>query len=116
MMVSEATAWERRILIANDSRSAASGSWRVRDAESGELFSSGRFSAAAGTIAEASRHRVSTTRRQLLLIDWELDDGTHGVNHFVAGYPRFDFKQFRDVWLPAIAAQDGSFDPAAVGR
>ncbi len=116
VMVSEATAWERRILIANDSRSAASGSWRVRDAESGELFSSGRFSAAAGTIAEASRHRVSTTRRQLLLIDWELDDGTHGVNHFVAGYPRFDFKQFRDVWLPAIAAQDGSFDPATVGR
>ncbi len=116
VMVSEAKAWERKIVVANDSAEDVRGEYLVRDAVTGEPFATGTFHASAGSIVEPEAIRVYGTEQKLLLIEWTLENGVRGCNHCLTGFPVFDFETYRRNYLPAIAAQDNSFDPEQVGR
>jgi hypothetical protein len=52
----------------------------------------------------------------LLLIEWTFEDGSRGANHAIMGLPRYDYKTYRDLWLPAIAELDNSFDPLTIAK
>ena len=111
----EATSWHQRIVAANDSRTAMTGTYRVWDAESGETFAEGAFELAPGEIRDLASVRVCTTEQKLYLIRWELSDGAVGVNHALTGHPQFDFERYRRL-LNAIAGLDGSFNVDDVAR
>ncbi len=108
-LVDEAESWHRRILTVNDSSETHTGKLRVWDAEKDEVWYDGHFSVPPGTIAEVTRIRCCTTEQRLILLEWELSDGSKHGNHCVCGHPPFDFAHFRTHWLPRIAALPAPF-------
>ena len=52
--------------------------------------------------AERGKVPVFFSEQKLFIIEWTLDDGTKGTNHYVAGYPKFDFEKIKNVWVPKI--------------
>jgi hypothetical protein len=45
---------------------------------------------------------VFYSEQKLFIIEWTLSDGTSGKNHYVAGYPKFDFDTIKNSWVPKI--------------
>ena len=115
VQVTDALYWLQKAYVNNISNREASGSYRIWDADSGEIFAEGNFKIAGGENLELASKRVCTTRQRLLLIEWTLSDGTRGVNHALCGNPQFDFTRYKK-WLPVIAALDGSFDADAAAK
>ena len=115
MQVSDAKNWLQHILVSNTSGEDASGTYKVWDADSGETFASGSFAVGKGDIVELASVKVCTTQQHLLLISWQLANGTTGVNHALCGTPQFDLARYRN-WLTVIAGLDGSFDAATVAK
>ncbi len=107
VIVSEASSWQQKVMVINDGNCDRSGTYRVFDAISGEIFSEGKFELAAGTRQAVAQVKVCTTQQRLLLIEWELSNGLRGVNHAVCGYPQYDFNMFKTSWLPAIKRHSG---------
>jgi hypothetical protein len=69
----------------------------VTDAESGEQLFAGEFSAPENTSTKvATLVRVEYWQKRLLLIRWTAN-GEEGFNHYLAGYPPFDFKWYSDL-------------------
>lgn len=116
VMVSEASNWRQKVIIANDTGTAKTGCYKVWDSATGEILSARKFTVISGGLVETDQFKVCTTQKRLLLISWELSDGTKGSNHAVTGSPQFDLEIFRNQWLKSIAQLDGSFDPETVGK
>ena len=115
-MVSEANAWRRKVVFSNDTGRAAEGTFELFDILSEEILHSGNFSVAAGSLSTALEFEVFTTQKQLLGVRWECADGRKGINHFLTGYPTFDFVFYRDKILPALAMLYGTFTADEVGK
>ena len=114
IMVGETTDWHWPVIFCNDSNRWRKGCYSIRK-HGGDVLVQGSFSAEPGELRQLSRISCTCSEQALLLIEWEFEDGTGGVNHKVTGMPCYDFDVFRYEWLPAIAALDGSFDAAKVG-
>ena len=115
IMVGEAAGWHWPVIACNDSAQVRKGHYRVYRFE-GETLSEGKFELQPGEIIQLDRIPCSCTEQALLLIEWVFEDGTKGGNHLVTGRPRYDFETFRNKWLPAIAALDGSFEASQTGQ
>ena len=102
------------VIFCNDSNRRRKGCYSIRK-HGGDVLVQGSFSAEPGELRQLTRISCTCSEQALLLIEWEFEDGTGGVNHKVTGMPCYDFDVFRYEWLPAIAALDGSFDAAKVG-
>lgn len=115
-MVSEANAWRRKVVFSNDTGRAAEGTFELFDILSEQILHSGNFSVAAGGLSTALEFEVFTTQKQLLGLRWQQSDGRTGVNHFLTGYPTFDFVFYRSKILPALAVLYGTFTADEVGK
>ncbi|MEW6753853.1 MAG: sugar-binding domain-containing protein [Candidatus Latescibacterota bacterium] len=113
LMVTEPEDWHSRVVVGNDSREAATGTFRVRDAERGAVLLQGGFAVEANANREVGRIRVSRGEQRLLLLEWEWAGG-QGGNHYLLGTPPLSLDQYR-AWLPQIAALPLGFDAQAVG-
>ena len=49
--------------------------------------------------------------QRLIVMEWTLEDGRRGANHYVTGYPAFDARRYA-VWLGIIEKLDTPFDSA----
>lgn len=114
VMIAEPDDWHVRVVAGNDSRADKAGSYRVRDADTGEVVLQGDFSATANGNMDLGKIRVSRSDHRLFLIDWTCAAGEFG-NHYLLGYPPHDFRKYR-TWLKSIAAMPTPFDADAVGR
>jgi beta-mannosidase len=112
LMISEPEAWTARVIAGNDSRRAASGTFEVRDASTGERLLGGAFGVDAGENRELGVVRVSRGEQRLLLLEWQMEAGAFG-NHSLLGSPPFSLDRYRS-WLPAIARLEPRFDPSGV--
>ena len=74
----------------------------------------GKFSLAPGEHKVLAAPKVCTTQKRMLLIKWQLADGSKGCNHALCGNPQFDFDQYLS-WLPKIAELDNSFKAGNIG-
>ena len=113
-LIPEDANWQRQVIAVNDSLQDVSGTFKVTDADAGTVTAEGEFSLKAGENRVIFSSRCSTTEQKLFLIEWQLSDGTRGVNHAITGHPRFSLEKYRE-WLQKIAALDNSFDTAKVG-
>lgn len=114
LLIPEDANWQRQVIAVNDSLQDVSGTFKVTDADAGTVTAEGEFSLKAGENRVIFSSRCSTTEQKLFLIEWQLSDGTRGVNHAITGHPRFSLEKYRE-WLQKIAALDNSFDTAKVG-
>ncbi|MCD9023234.1 glycoside hydrolase family 2 protein [Cohnella silvisoli] len=114
IMIDEPENWHVAVKVGNDSLTAASGPFRIWDAESGETLLEGTFSVEANGLAELGRIRAPYSMQRLLLIEWTVDGKSFG-NHYLMGSPGFSLERYRR-WLDAIALLPHSFDAAQLGK
>ncbi|MBO7741299.1 MAG: hypothetical protein J6S21_01975 [Victivallales bacterium] len=114
LMVPEVANWQRQVLAVNDSLEVQKGTYQVSDGDTGEIIAEGSFTLNPGEIKAVYKTRTCTTEQKLIILKWNLEDGTRGVNHAVTGHPQFSLPKYRE-WMTKIAALDNSFDPANVG-
>ncbi|MDD3155182.1 MAG: hypothetical protein PHS41_09970 [Victivallaceae bacterium] len=116
LMVTDAKDWMHTVVVNNISNQAVAGHYVVRSFDENKVLIEGDFQAQSNAKKKLAAFKVCTTEQRLLLIEWTLADGRRGINHLLAGQPQFDMDVVLDEYLPAIAALDGSFDPADVAQ
>ena len=114
LQVLEPDSWQQKVVVCNDSNLLQQGSYQIKDADTDTVFAEGKFSLPPGDLKVLASAKVCTTQKRMLLIKWQLADGTAGCNHALCGNPQFDFDQYRN-WLPKIAELDNSFQAGNIG-
>jgi beta-mannosidase len=102
------------VVICNDARASVEVSFRVWDADDGDVIVASTFTAPANQNWQVGRIRTYASDHRLLSITWEVGGQTFG-NHYLVGRPPFSLQQYR-VWLPQIASLPRAFDADAVAR
>ena len=114
VMVDEPKSWHCRVVVGDDSRQDAAGHYRVWDADSGATLLEGDYAVKANENLEVGQIPVFHSGKHLWLIEWTAN-GKRYVNHYLQGMPPFSLEQYR-AWLPKIAALQGDFDAASIGK
>ena len=102
IMMDEINNWGSTVYASNCTLENKSGTYRIYDAETGQTVAGGKFSLDANKNAEIGKVPVFYSEQKLFIIEWTLDDGTSGTNHYVAGFPKFDFETIKNKWIPKI--------------
>ena len=92
--------WCSGVYALNDTRTERRGSFTVTDAETGEVVCSGCFTAAANASTKISSVPIYYSEQKMLIIDWTLDDGSTGRNHYLCGLPPFKLEKYTE-WMRA---------------
>ncbi|MFC5404301.1 glycoside hydrolase family 2 protein [Cohnella soli] len=114
IMIDEPENWHVTVKVSNDSVAAASGPFRIWDADSGETIHEGTFSVEANGLAELAKIRAPYSVQRLLLIEWTVNGESNG-NHYMMGSPGFSLERYRG-WLDAIASLPHAYDAAQLGK
>ena len=100
--LSESNAWHREVLAANDSAETLSGTYSVKEFSTGNIISSGEFSLEPDAVKSLDTFKVCTTKKELYLIEFATADGNTYFNHYLAGYPQFDYSFFKDSYYETM--------------
>ena len=114
LIVGELKDWNVRVIAGNDSLHEARGSFKVRDAERGDVLLEGPFVVPANENIELGSCKLYHSDQKLLLIEWEVDGRKYG-NHRLMGSPPFSPAAYRK-WLGLIAALPDGFAAEDVAR
>ena len=100
LIITDPEAWQCRLLADNALAKTASGTFRVTDLMTGELFAEGGFSTPSDTAEEIASFPVCQGEQRMLLIEWECD-GCKSFNHYLLGNPPFKPEQYLQ-WLDKL--------------
>ena len=100
IMADEIDDWHQPIVAGNDSLQTVTGTYTVRNGETGEVLASGAFTADPNQNTELVRLPIMFSEHALLIMEWDTNVGK-GRNHYLAGLPPIDFAQYKK-WLPVI--------------
>jgi beta-mannosidase len=114
LMVDEPENWHVRVVVGNDTRQPAEGSFRVRDADSNSALLDGEFHVEANANRELGRIRVSQGDHRLFLLEWDVSGRKLG-NHYLLGAPPVSLELYRK-WLSAIASLPDGFNAEGVAK
>ena len=82
---------KQKVIGCNDSSEKISGTYKIFDAENKNEISSEIFSLNAGELKELDVISDFSSTQNLFSIEWILDSGKKGENHYLCGKPPFDF-------------------------
>ncbi|OGV65503.1 MAG: hypothetical protein A3K19_10455 [Lentisphaerae bacterium RIFOXYB12_FULL_65_16] len=99
LMLREPANWGQELVACNDRRDPVEVEFSLHDVDSGEALAKGRQTAAADSVTVLARIPFSLGAKRFYAIDWRSSHG-RGRNHYLAGMPPFDLKQYRE-WLEA---------------
>lgn len=88
---------KQKVIGCNDSSEKISGTYKIFDAENKNEISSGTFSLNAGELKELDVISDFSSTQNLFSIEWILDSGKKGENHYLCGKPPFDFERVRKI-------------------
>ena len=114
VMVDEPEYWHCRVVVGNDSRTDASGTFLIRDADSGDTLLQGDFESKANQNSQLGQIRVSHGEHRLFLIEWERAGRKYG-NHYLLGKPPISFQKYVG-WLKKIATLPDTFDDSKIAK
>lgn len=100
LLIGELKDWHYPLYAANDTLQTVSGHYSVTDLPSGTVVASGDFSVQPNCTTCLTHFRMLYSEKTMLLIRFETEKGT-GYNHYLAGYPPFDFSTYC-TWLKAL--------------
>jgi beta-mannosidase len=100
MMFDELKNWNLRLLAANDTQGEVRGQVKVIDADTGEKLVDQEFCASPNQNTDICRLPIFYSEQRLLLIVWQLEDGSTGQNHYLTGFPAFSLEKYRG-WIEA---------------
>ena len=102
IMLSEIDAWGSKVIASNCTLENKKGTFKIYDADTNEVAAQGEFDLDKNCNKVISKVPLFFSDHKLLIIEWTLEDGTHGTNHYVAGCPKFDFETIKNKWIPKI--------------
>ncbi len=108
VMVGEPHDWHCDVVVGNDSRRDAEGTYCVTDADDGRVLLSGEFTAPANANRPLGHVEVSHGEHRCFLIEWDLG-GQRSGNHYVLGKPPLSLERYEG-WLDRIASLSEPFD------
>jgi beta-mannosidase len=89
-----------KLYACNDTLEKKSGTYRVTDADTGEILASGDFTAGVNGSFCIAQFPVFYSEQKMLLIEWEAN-GEKGFNHYLCGYPAFSLQKYRS-WVEKL--------------
>lgn len=107
--------WHHGVYLCNDSLTGQKVSYTVRDGETGQVLLAGETWSAANENVLLGSFKTFSGVQRLIVMDWQLEDGTRGANHFITGYPAYDPERYGG-WLEIIEKLPLSFDSAGCYR
>lgn len=93
MTLSDPEGWDSNLTAVNDTMEDICGTYSITDLLTGECFKEGEFASKADSAGIVTGIPLDNTVRRMLLIRWSVD-GKTSYNHFLTGYPAFDFKWY----------------------
>ena len=93
IMSGEIENWGCPIVASNDTLETKKGTYKVSDIETGEVLASGDFEVEPNSNKKLNHINVMYSAKGMFLIEWETD-GKKYVNHYLHGFPPFDFKAY----------------------
>ena len=111
MVCAEPENWCHKIFLCNDSNEAHTVRYIVRDGETREALCMGEAVSPANENVCVGKVKTYSGVQRLIVMEWTLEDGRRGANHYVTGYPAFDARRYA-VWLGIIEKLDTPFDSA----
>lgn len=94
----EIKSWKSGLFALNDTLDDVNGTVTVKDAETESLIYSGTFLAPKNSSTMIASIPIFYSEHKMLIIDFALDDGRRGRNHYLCGYPPFDLKKYIE-WI-----------------
>ena len=100
MAADEISHWNLKIFACNDTPEEKTGTYRVTDADTGEVLAAGTFTAGVNGSFCVAQFPVFYSEQKMLLIEWEAN-GEKGFNHYLCGYPAFSLEKYRG-WVEKL--------------
>ncbi len=89
--------WGHDVVLANSILAPISGSVKIRDIDSGNVLFERDFTAKENANTTLGKTELRCSRKGMLLIEWETDDGGRGTNTYLYGTPPYrldDYKRY----------------------
>ena len=99
IMADEINNWGIKIIASNDTLETILGDVTIKCG--GEIIYQGDFKVGANQNAEITSLPVMYSDKKLFTFEWKTNI-SNGSNHYICGYPAFDFKKYTSEWLPEI--------------
>ncbi len=97
LMIDEMHDWHYTLVVSNDTMQSVNGTYKVYDVMTKEILSSGEFKADKNSNEKLSAINLMYSDKKFLVIEWMINNQTF-YNHYLCGYPAFDFKMYKQ-WL-----------------
>ncbi len=91
---------KQRIIASNDTLQKVSGSFVVKDGETGEIISEGNFDIGENQNAHLAEFKCPYSTKRLLIIEWKAN-GKTGFNHYINGMLPLDSERYKK-WYEII--------------
>ena len=92
--VDEIKDWCSGVYALNDSLKDLKGNLKITDAKTGKVLREFDFHAPANASTKITTLPLYYSDKTMLILDWKLENGDYGRNHFLVGYPPFDLRQY----------------------
>lgn len=99
IMADEINNWGIKIIASNDTLETILGDVTIKC--DGEVIYQGDFKVGANQNAEITSIPVMYSDKKLFTFEWKTNI-SNGSNHYICGYPAFDFMKYKSEWLPEI--------------
>lgn len=95
IMMKEIESWNSSVVAANDTLTEKRGTYKVTCFDTNEVVAEGEFCIAPNTSKTLSQIPLMYSDKALYIITWTIE-GKEYRNHYLAGYPPFDFSKYKE--------------------
>ena len=93
LMMSDVVDWRSQVYISNDTLEDVRGTYKIWDIDTKEVLAEGEFHSTPNSNFLLDKIRLMYAEQRFLVIEWKIDGITY-YNHYVNGFPTFDFAQY----------------------
>lgn len=97
LMIDEMHDWHYDLVASNDTLKTKKGSYKVYEVMSGKVYCQGDFEVHKNQNLILDNINLMYSDKLMLVIEWCIDAKTY-YNHYLCGYPAFDFESYKK-WL-----------------
>ncbi len=97
IMIDEMSDWNYKLIASNDTLEEKHGTYKVYDVVTKDILKHGNFTVGTNQNLNLGGIRMMYSDKKFLVIEWEMD-GIIYYNHYLCGYPAFDFETYK-AWL-----------------
>lgn len=102
IMADEPQNWHINIIASNDTLKDVSGTFKVYDIDTEEIYAEGNLKVGINGIETIASVPYMYSDKKMIIIEWEVD-GLKSFNHYLCGSPAFDFEKYKE-WIKKIKA------------